>query len=239
MNRNEKFIYNLENAEVLFGLPPEKAAKKLNISIKEVKERKNYIKNKKPELYNQVANIYEETYAVEVKFLKDEIYGLEEKVCNIFKRHLSKKLVNKYIENVAKTIREENLFSNIYFITSLEERVLSMIETNIISDNIPTTVIKIPEKVEVPKEVIKKVPVYCNKEENISNIIYTDTRIAKEFPEYFKSEIQVKNCVMLHAQQLLPYYIQYKNGIILTDYGVLKLVELVEQDKKDFPLPDD
>ena len=235
----KKFIYNLENAEILFGFPPAKAAKKLKIPLSDVAKRKSYIKNKKPELYNQAIGIYEEKYAPEIKFLKEEIYQLDEKVTNIFKKNIPKRIINKYIENAAKIIKEENLFSRIDFIASLEQRVLSMIESDIISGNLPTTVIKVPEKVEVPKDVIKRFPIYCTKDENVTNIIYTDTRIVHDFPELFKNENQVKNCVELHVKDLVNYVIKYRQGVILTDYGVLKLVELVEQDKKNYPLPDD
>lgn len=221
--------YTKDNLDILFNLPPKEASIKLGLSIKQVLQKREYVRKNKPEIYKQYAITKYEYKSEELDYLNKVIPDFHEKAVRVIKEYLPEKVCEMYLTMLGKTIKDEKLFSRAGFFVDLEPRVLDLLLSIVLKNPLPVKIL-VEKQVRV-KEVDKKVPINGNNGNNksIHDTIYTCFKVYKDFDDLFDSEKTVYNFATNHQFELRDNFMEVNGTYIFTETGVLILTDLYEK----------
>ena len=249
MFKNGLKTFSKEKLNDILFLPPKELAKKYNMSLASAYNYRYNLKKKggidgilKTKNYDLNTESSEKNkediqYKEEMDFLKES--KLIDNVIFVIKENIPKTLVDDYVTMFCKMLHDKKLLNNIEFFNNIEERIKNIIKDIINTNPIPEKIVEVEKKVEVEK-VVEKIKVVKSSVDNPLDSIYTASKIQKEYSKFFLSEKAVNQFIENNKNKIGCHFIEVIPGeFILDEYGVIALMEIIEEVEKYYPADDE
>lgn len=231
---SDRINYTLEQAKILILNPLEKAAKLLDITKHAAYYRKERYRTHHYDIFTKVMRIFfKRAYPNEQAILKAFIPRIKSKVKELIDTYILEYMINAYICELCKQIKDEDLLSNDDFINHVEEQSMERLEKLVKSFNVYYPTVATPTFVnqkdigpmdentgEVNSNGIRNV--LCN-----SSGLYTAYDIANKFT-HFNSAAEIIKLANDNQKELEDYI---KITYVFNEKGVNKLNEIYEKIK--------